>query len=293
MLNKLSHTAAYIAVKFYGLSMSPKLSGHFDPFILNFYERMVRFLPKHLSWYYKALKSPFWRQLFVASEELLLPGDLMHIVCRKYYITKMAQESFERGYNQLVVLGAGLDHLGAFAAANNISSFEIDTPFMAQQKRAFISENGYESDRLNILEIDVTKQNVAEVLYDHPLFDTRQKTIFIAEGFFDYLSLSDAKAVLDDLKRVAPEHRLISTLFSLDELNIFHRLSFTSGVAMVGEAIKLPLNRREFNSMLSEAGYTSEKELGYQEMEKDLIKPSGIDLPVMKGFYVMHSLLKS
>ncbi len=286
----LSHTAAYIAIKFYGLTLNPKLGQKFDPAILKFYQKMVKYLPKHLSWNSKALASPFWRNFFVWWEELLLPGDLMHIVSRKYYIDQIIKQSLTEGYSQLVVLGSGLDHLGSFWSNKKIHCFEIDTPAMISSKCSFLENEGCINSALHLCALDVTQQSLQEVLGNHPDFDQNKSTLFIAEGFFDYLSLYDAKNVLNEIKEFCPDHKLISTLFSLDDLNIFHRSMFTSGVALVGESIKLPLNRKGFEDVLIEKEYQIAQQISYKEMEQDLVKKCGLNLSVMKGFYIMCSL---
>ena|SRR5690554_1039999 len=98
---KLSHTAAYIAVKFYCLILDPNIGENFSLSNKEFYAQVVKFLPKHLSWYYKALRSPTWLRFFIASEELLLPGDLMHIICRKFYINKYVDEAIKTDMSNL------------------------------------------------------------------------------------------------------------------------------------------------------------------------------------------------
>ena len=112
MANKLSLTASYIAVKFYGLTLNPNIASFFDSFTITFYRNVVCYLPKKLSWNQKALKSRVWRNFFVWWEELLLPGDLMHILSRKYYIEHAILKALNDGYEQLVVLGSGFDHNG-------------------------------------------------------------------------------------------------------------------------------------------------------------------------------------
>ncbi|MFA5669195.1 MAG: class I SAM-dependent methyltransferase [Balneolaceae bacterium] len=284
---KLSHTAAYIAVKFYGLTLDSNIGKNFSPFIKEFYAQVVQFLPKHLSWYYKALRSATWRRFFIASEELLLPGDLMHIICRKFYITNYVDEAIDNGFEQLVVLGAGLDHLGVYAATKGLTSFEIETPFMALKKEEFLASSNQLNSDLHLLPLDVTKNRISEVLRDNSAFDSTKKTLFVAEGFFDYLNQNDANNVLSEIATACPNHRLITTLFSLDELNIFHRFSFTTGVRLVGESVQLPYNKEGFINLLENVGYSTKRVLSYQEMEADLVALTGLNLPVLKGFYVL------
>lgn len=285
----ISYTAAYIVVKFYGLTLDPKIGRNFDPFVIDFYEKMVRFLPKHLSWYHNSLTSSFWRSLFIFSEELLLSGDLMHIVCRKYYMTLLVDQAIEQGVEQFVSLGSGFDHLGAYTSSKDIPSFELDMDFMTTQKQEFLDHSDLNNENLRLAPIDVIKQRIPDVLNGMKGFSPSRKTAFICEGFFDYLPLKTTEEVLSDIKSLNPDNQLISTFFSLDELNWFHRFSFTSGVTLVGESLKLPLNRNGFHELLKETGYCINEELSYSEMRKDLVLSSGIDLPVLKGFYVLDA----
>ncbi|HCD50854.1 MAG TPA: hypothetical protein DEQ34_00300 [Balneolaceae bacterium] len=283
---KISHTAAYIAVKFYGLTKDPKLKPLFSEDILNFYEQMVRFLPRHLSWYHDSLDAPFWRKFFIFSEELLLPGDLMHIISRKYYMNRMLQKALNEGYEQLVVLGAGFDHQAAITSKQGIPSFELDMEVMIDQKNRFYDQNGYTNENLHLQSVNLTRQSLSESLLSFPEFDKKRRTIFLAEGFFDYLSLTPGERVLTDIKALNPNNRLISTFFSLDELNIFHRFVFTSGVSLVGESLKFKLIKEEFVDFLEEIGFSVSEEITKADIKREFLKPNKIKLPVLNGFYL-------
>jgi O-methyltransferase involved in polyketide biosynthesis len=289
MANKLSLTASYIAVKFYGLTLNPNIASFFDSFTITFYRNVVCYLPKKLSWNQKALKSRVWRNFFVWWEELLLPGDLMHILSRKYYIEHAILKALNDGYEQLVVLGSGFDHNGMLWASKNIPSFEIDTYSMINQKKKMLEQAGYNSEDLYLCAIEPANQNINDVLLETGKFDLNKKTIYLAEGFFDYLSLESTWSILENITTISTDFKLISTFFDLSELNFFHRFMFTSGVAMVGETLKLPLNKKEFIALLNEFHITIEKETCYSEIEKDLIAKMETDLPVMKGFYILES----
>lgn len=81
--NQLSKTAAFVAIKFYGLTRIEKFRSLFDDSVVNFYDRIVQTLPGPLSYYHSWLKYSGIRKLFIGAEELLLPGDLLHIIARK------------------------------------------------------------------------------------------------------------------------------------------------------------------------------------------------------------------
>ncbi|MEP1151279.1 MAG: class I SAM-dependent methyltransferase [Balneola sp.] len=289
MTSSLSLTASFIAVKFYGLTLNPKIADHFDPFVPKFYEDVVTYLPKKLSWHHSALHSKMWRNFFVWWEELLLPGDLMHIISRKYYATSALEKAIESGFQQVVVLGAGFDHSGAFFASKGVPVFEIDTPQMIAHKCNMLQKYEYESTDLYLCPIDPSNQNIKEVLAETNSFNFDKKTVFLAEGFFDYLSLGSVRSVLQNITDLGKNIKLISTFFDLEELKPFHRLVFKSGVSMVGETLKLPIRKNDFMYHLSEFGMVTTSVTDYKEIENEFISKIEIDLPVLTGFYIIES----
>jgi len=288
----ISHTAAFIAVKLYGLTRDPKAANHFSPEVLDYYERLIQRLPKHLSWYHTSLKSSLMRNFFIFSEELLLPGDLMHILCRKYYVDKLIQGLMNAGYEQIVNLGAGFDHLGVFYSNRGTPVFEVDFESMMDQKRSFLEAEGFLNKNLHLVSCDISKERAADKLRLHPQFEPMKKTIFVAEGFFDYLDLVPSERLVEDIGSMHPKNKLVTTFFSLDELNVFHRWVFRLGVSMVGESLKFKLIRDEFVELLEELCLELEDEITHQDMRSDFVHKIGSRLPVMKGFYVQQYGIK-
>ena len=282
----ISHTAAFIAVKLYGLTRNSIIAKNFDPFIIRFYEQLLLYLPKHLRWYHSLLKSSFIRSFLLLSEEILLPGDLMHILCRKFYVTRQVLNLLDKGMEQVVNLGGGFDHQGAYLSQRGVSVYEIDRSSMINKKQSFIEKELMANDCLHFVACDVHHQRIIEVLSHHSLFDAKKNTIFIAEGFFDYLDLNRFKNVVEDIKTLNPENKLVSTLFSIDELSFFHRWMFKTGVSMVGETLKFTITRNEFIALLEDLGMGLNNEITATQMEADFAKQLGLNLPVMKGFYI-------
>jgi len=288
----ISHTAAFIAIKLYGLTRERKTAAKFDPFIIQFYERLLLSLPKHLRWYHTSLKSKVMRSFFIFSEEILLPGDLMHILCRKFYVGQKVKQLIDQGYKQIVNVGAGFDHLGANYSIQGIPVFELDLESMIKEKKEYLESENYLNNNLQLLTCDVEKQRIAEILSLDDSFEPLKKTIFLAEGFFDYMDLIPTKNLIEDIQSMHPKNKLVTTFFSLDELNGFHRWVFKTGVSMVGESLKFNITRNEFVELLEELGMELESEINHSKMESDFVKNIGINLPVMKGFYVQEYGIK-
>lgn len=283
---QISRTAAYIAVKLYGLNQKQEIARSFDAFIPTFYELLVKDLPHPMKWYHRLLKWKWLRRFFIFWEELLLPGDLMHILCRKYYMNRKVEEALNNGAEQIINLGAGFDHLGAYYSQRGIPVFELDRPAMVIHKQDFIERHGFSNANLHFVGCDVNSKRVARALREHPKFDPKKKTLFVAEGFFDYLSLLPSEHLLEDIQSLNYKNTLLTTFFSLDELNMFHNMVFRGGVSLVGESLEFKITRDEFVELLEELGFRMETEITHRDMKQDFVTKVGLTLPVLKGFYM-------
>jgi O-methyltransferase involved in polyketide biosynthesis len=286
--NQLSKTAAFIAIKFYGLTQKDHFRSLFDDSVITFYERIVQNLPSPLNYYHYWLKFNWVRKLYMGSEELLLPGDLLHIIARKYYIRHCIKKLTEDGYQQIIVLGAGFDDLAFTYTQKGYSCLEIDVPHMAKHKQEFLNQHYVDSKHPQIMSSYLTNSQL-----DFPSninLDPNQKTIIIAEGFFDYLHTGLVDKILRKFKSHLNQNpTLITTHFALDELPFYHQWSFKTGVKTVGEALKLHLSISEFQELLTENGFMINRLLDRPVMTKQLQQLTGTKLPLLKGFYLIQA----
>lgn len=288
--DQLSQTAAFIAIKFYGLTLSEPYRSLFDEPTIRFYDRMVAGLPSPLNKYHSWLQKKWIRKFFIFSEELLLPGDLMHILMRKYCISKIMEELISKGYDQLIVLGAGFDHLATKYSARGMPSFEIDVPRMAHLKQNFANVYSYDNNKLNICSAYFSRDSFLNILTGIAGIDSQRKTIIVAEGFFDYLVPGETQAILEEMTAFFDNTvTLISTAFSLNELSRFRALVFKAGVRIVGEQLKLHYSLAEFSRVLAENGFTIHESISADFMKRKILNPRDIGLPVLPGFYLLKA----
>lgn len=288
--NQISQTAAFIAIKFYGLTRIEPYRSWFDEDIIQFYDKLVRFLPPPLNWYHRMLQKGWIRKFFIFSEELMLPGDLMHIIMRKYFIGQKVEQLLLGGYDQLLVLGAGFDHLAVLQAQNEIPSFEIDAPRMSSIKKAFIKQQELQHPDLHIVDYHFSAKSSGIDLQQIKNLDPGKDTVVVAEGFFDYLSQKQSKKILEDLVTFFKNKAtLISTIFALDELSVVRRGVFKAGVSIVGEKIRLNASKTGFESLLTSANFNNIQMLDSDAMRENLLVPADIGLPVLDGFYLSFS----
>lgn len=287
--NQLSQTAAFIAIKFYGLTKDEPYRRLFDEQTIAFYDKLVKGLPAPLNKYHKMLDKKWLRSFFQWSEELLLPGDLMHILMRKYYITKMI-ESLKNEYSQMLVLGSGFDHLGAIYSAKGLCCLEVDAPYMARLKANFLNKHEYHNKDLYIESAHLITEPLAALLKKQPDFSPSKKTIVIAEGFFDYMPHKQVRQVLTDVIDFFEANvSLISTAFALEELPAFRRFVFKSGVRMVGETLLLDHSLKDFTELLKDQQFNIKSTISGKLMKEKTLEPEKISLPILDGFYLIHS----
>ncbi len=291
--DQLSQTAAFVAIKFYGLTRIDSYRSLFDDKVIRFYEQMVPALPAPLRYYHFWLKFRWVRALYIRSEELLLPGDLMHILTRKWQIQQTVATFIDKNYEQLVVLGAGFDHL-AYYHSGNLPCFEIDTPYMGRLKQRFLDETCPADPHPEIIAAHFPDDNLEDTLHHQQKIDPNKKTIIVAEGFIDYLNTKTVTSTLSTIQNYfSDKTALVSTHFALDELSSFHRLVFKSSVSLVGEDLQLKIPIAEFKKMLIQQGYEIQGIYDAQEMRNRMHKMVKSTLPVLDGFYILSGIVNA
>ncbi len=286
--DQLSKTAAFIGIKFYGLTRDKAFRELFDEQVITFYERLVKHLPPPLQYYHYWLKHRWVRKLYTWSEELLLPGDLLHIIARKWYIRNHITKLINDGYEQIIVLGSGFDDLAFTYTQKGCSCFEFEAPFMAYQKRQFFERFYSDSNHPEVINSYLPENNIGTQLRENYSIDPYKKTIVVAEGFFDYLARDTVADTISQIRSYFKDNlTLITTHFALDELPIHHQWSFQSGVNVVGEKLQLNSSIREFEDLLSQHQFTVKQKFDYQSMAKTLHTKTETELSVLKGFYLL------
>lgn len=287
--NKLSKTAAYIAIKFHGLTLSDTYRSLFDEKIIQYYNDLVYHFPSPLGRFHFLLKQQWFRETFLKFNEMMLPGDLMHILMRKHCVNKMVEGIIREGYTQLLVLGAGFDHLATFQSERGIRSVELDAPRMANLKTSFIQNQGYNNKDLTIVPIYFSRDNLAFVLDVLTKLDPSQPTIVVAEGFFDYFTPDQCRQVLIDLSQFFKDRvALVSTVFSLEELSPFRAFIYKTSTSLAGERLRLHHSLAEFTSLLMEYNFITDCHTSASDMHQKHLHPLGISLPVLSGFHLLR-----
>lgn len=286
--DQISKTAAFIAIKFNGLTQNPRFKSLFDDQVITFYDRIVQDLPAPLNYYHYWLKFDWVRQLYIWSEELLLPGDLLHVIARKLYVRQLVDQLIDDGYEQMLVLGAGFDDLAFIYQQKGMQCLELDVPLMAEFKQTFLNKWYPHQEQPAIVGSYISDEKPILKLSKHNSLYAQKKTIVIAEGFFDYLTTEAVNHILQELQNhFVSAPAVVTTHFALDELPKHQQWVFKTSVRTVGEQLQLHKTMDEFNELLMGSGFTIQKQFTHQSITKQLQKMTGTSLSVLKGFYLL------
>jgi methyltransferase (TIGR00027 family) len=126
-------------------------------------------------------------------------------VIRHRLLAERLPAAFQRGFRQLVVLGAGLDTTAFALAEEGVDwrVFEVDHPATQDWKRAQIANVGWElPDRLVFAPCDFESQDLLSAL-DLAGFDRAQRTVVSMFGVILYLTRNASRTTLSQLAGLA------------------------------------------------------------------------------------------
>lgn len=206
--NQASNTALIVAAGVQMLARDPDYRDLVPHAMATHGQRLLRASHPRLS----SLVARHWfRTLTYAAEKITLPGILLHYVLRKKVIREYVAQSVAAGTRQIVLIGAGYDTLCMELAEQfaGLKLIEIDHPATQIVKRA--ATRASQANRIHYIAAELGKQSLAGVLSNCPHFHAKQKTLFIAEGLFMYLTTADIAQLLQQMKIAATEASLIFT----------------------------------------------------------------------------------
>jgi len=154
---------------------------------------------------------PLWLKFKISGKLFLYPrvpeagaeslGEL--VVVRTLYFDRVIERVIGE-VEQFVVMGAGYDTraYGGFHK-EGVTFFELDQASVQQHKRNALTEAGIPCEHVRFVSVDFSKENTFDKLSEAG-YDRSRKTLFLWEGVTLYLSESDVRKTMQDVRNHAP-----------------------------------------------------------------------------------------
>jgi methyltransferase (TIGR00027 family) len=132
-------------------------------------------------------------------------------VARARFVEDIVAEQVDRGCDQCVILGAGLDSfaLRRLNLVRRLCVFEVDQPSTQAWKRRRLHELGIAApETLSFVPVDFERQSwVTEIV--NAGFDRTRPAVMSSLGVTNYLSVDAIRSMLHDVARLAPGSLLV------------------------------------------------------------------------------------
>ena len=216
------------------------------------------------------------------------------VLLRARYAEQALESAVERGIDQYVIIGAGMDSF-AFRRPDlmsRIDVFEIDHPFTQSQKLARIRQAGWTiPSRLHFVPADLTKISAVEALKGSG-FQRSRPTFLTLMGVAYYISTKDLGETAESIGRNLPEGTLLLLDYLLDETSSSaeHRVMKEKMKAFVskrGEPMVAEYSLESMNGLMAARGFDAVENLALPELEQRYRSPQGAwDLEIPSIFAV-------
>ncbi|WP_213995069.1 class I SAM-dependent methyltransferase [Arsukibacterium sp.] len=149
------------------------------------------------------MRWPVFRALFSGLLQSSLPGIVAHYQWRKQHIaSRVRQQVTEQGVQQLLIIGAGFDALGARLSAEfqQLQVIEIDRAETINIKQQALQRLNAQQPNLWLKAADLASCSMARLLADTKAFSATRSTLVLAEGVLMYLPQPAINALLQQLR---------------------------------------------------------------------------------------------
>lgn len=225
----------------------------------------ARLVPGPLSWTLDAMHrlGPLSGPARLAAR-LATAGMIDHVTLRTQAIDAAVDGALDRGVDQLVILGAGLDaRAWRMPQLSDTVVFELDHPASQAVKRDKIGPLAPQARDVRFVAIDFEKEAVADRLraLEH---DAKRPTMWIWEGVTPYLPPEAIDATLADVATRSSPGSTLAMTYAVDQLpgpRVLHS-PIRSAFAALGEPLRGLMSTARAAGRLAEAGFCLDDDTG-------------------------------
>jgi methyltransferase (TIGR00027 family) len=206
-------------------------------------------------------------------------GIYEYVIARTKYIDSVFMDALEKGFDQIVIFGAGFDSRAQRFDYLNRSTriFELDAPITQEEKlKAFKEKNIMTPENLVFVPINFNKERLPEKLA-HAGFEEGRKSLFLLEGVTMYLSHAAIESTFGYIRDVSGRGSLV--VFDYIYAGVLRREHRYYGernifrtVSKAGEGWAFALEEGEIENFLSTYGFHIKDHSSAQELEERYFK---------------------
>ncbi len=185
-----------------------------------------------------------------------------YINARNMHMDRMVLEAVEKGFAQIVILGAGYDTTAhRLLSDRDVQVYEVDAPTSQADKKKYLAAAGVSApDNLHYIPIDFNEQSLRDVMLASP-YDPALKTQFIWEGVTYYISAEAVDATLAFIQESSATGSIVAfdyiyaDVFS-GNLSYYGAEEGVAYVASVGEPFTYGIETETLTEFLEQRGFT-------------------------------------
>jgi methyltransferase (TIGR00027 family) len=236
-------------------------------------------------------------------ERVTVPGIFLHYLMRKLFIEDAVRRALadpSAGARQVVIIGAGLDTLGARLALEGTVAggkvIEVDHPLTQRVKRRALARHSRQPTNLQLVELDLTARALDATLRASSSFDPNLATVFVAEGLLMYLAAEQVQSFFRALRDLAaPGSRVVFTFMESDRADRIRFKSLPGWYAplldlwlrRLGEPMRWAIDRERLESYLQPLGWRLLAIADRETFRSRFLEPRGLgDRELVDGEYV-------
>jgi methyltransferase (TIGR00027 family) len=249
----------------------------YDPFARHFLSRRIRFMAA----------VPPLRNWLRRRNARILPGMFGALVIRTRYMDDHLTACLDKGFRQVVILGAGYDARACRFAVRSpgVRYFEVDRPATQAVKKKTVSRLlGSLPENVTYVPVRFHRERLADKL-PAAGYRTDRRTLFLWEGVTMYLEAPAVDATLDFVSGHAPpESSVIFDYFppSVAEgtCSLTEARTIVRQVRRCGEAIRWGARPEEVSKLLARHGFHRIRDISAEACRRRYFRRAYADLPV-------------
>ncbi len=237
----------------------------------------------------RVLGTPILGPALLAARERQMPGIMGNLLCRTRFIDDTLQDALARGFEQVVILGAGLDSRAyRISGMHEVRIFELDHPATQAWKRARIEEvHGVATAHVTFVPIDFESQTIKEVMAATD-FRAADRTLLIWEGVTQYIGAEAVDATFRYIaEAIVPGGEIVFTYVDRGLLDGPARTKrvdrLLSQLERQGEPWSFGILPVELPEYLTSRGLSLIEDVGALDYRSRYLEPLNRELDVFEG----------